>query len=138
MDYNTEKEVVDTQEQVVEENNANTQEVVVEENTTNAQNVVVESGNPNKANTLQIVGLILGILAIVICCCLACGGLVLGIAGLVCAILGNKQGVKNGIGTAGFICSIVAIALSVINMIIGALLPLLGMTVPNMQNLLNM
>ena len=42
------------------------------------------------ANGLQITGLILGIISIVFCCC-PYGALVLGIAGLVCSIIGNKE-----------------------------------------------
>lgn len=67
----------------------------------------------DKANTLQIVSLICGIAGIVMGCCVPYVGIVLGIIGLICAILGNKQG-KNGVGTGGLICSIIAIVLSII------------------------
>lgn len=67
----------------------------------------------NKANTLQIVSLICGIAGIVIGCCSPYVGIILGIVGLVCAILGNKQG-KSGVGTGGLICSIIAIVISII------------------------
>lgn len=43
-------------------------------------------------------------------------GLVLGIAGLVCAINGNKEG-SNGVGTAGIVCSIIGIILGVLMLI---------------------
>lgn len=77
----------------------------------------VESAEPAKANTLQIIGLVCGIAGIILGCCTGWVGLILGIAGLICAIFGNKQG-KTGVGTAGFICSIVAIVLSVIVLIV--------------------
>ena len=86
-----------------------------------------EVPGPNKANALQIIGLVLGIIGIVVCCCLACGGLVFGIAGLICSIIGNNQNGRNGIGTAGMVVSIVAIVLSIINMILGGVLSASGL-----------
>ena len=79
-----------------------------------------EVPGPNKANALQIIGLVLGIIGIVVCCCLACGGLVFG-------IIGNNQNGRNGIGTAGMVVSIVAIVLSIINMILGGVLSASGL-----------
>lgn len=61
--------------------------------------------NNNQNNTLSIVSLVLGILSILTCCC---GGLgvLLGVAGIVCAVLANKQG-KCGMATGGLVCSII-------------------------------
>ena len=61
-------------------------------------------------------GLVCGILAICFSCCYGVPGLVLGIAGLVCAINGNKEG-SNGVGTAGIVCSIIGIILGVLMLI---------------------
>ena len=82
---------------------------------------VVEPSQPDKANTLQIVGLICGIAGIVLSCCVPYIGIVLGIVGLVCAIIGNKQG-KTGVGTGGFVCSIIAIILGIVVFVIGFVL----------------
>lgn len=102
-------------------------------------NTITENYNevpgPNKANALQITGLVLSIVGIVVCCCLACGGLVLGIAGLVCSIIGNNQNGRNGIGTAGMVCGIVAIVLSIINMILGGIITSTGLYQEIMNNL---
>ena len=63
-------------------------------------NTITENYNevpgPNKANALQITGLVLSIVGIVVCCCLACGGLVLGIAGLVCSIKISRSPGRRG------------------------------------------
>lgn len=77
----------------------------------------VESNEPAKANALQIVGLVCGIIGIILGCCTGWGGLIFGIIGLICAIIGNKQG-KTGVGTGGMICSIIALVLSVLMLII--------------------
>ncbi len=77
-------------------------------------------GETGKANGMQIASLVLGILSIVLACCTSYIGSVFGIVGLILAILGNKQG-KHGIGTAGFVCSIVGIVIGIIMTIIGAL-----------------
>lgn len=76
----------------------------------------VEPSAPKSSNGLQIAGLVLGILGIVTCCCYGIVGIILSIAGLVCSILGNKEG-KTGIGTAGFVCSIIGIIFGVISLI---------------------
>lgn len=39
--------------------------------------------------------------------------MILGIAGLICAIMGNKRS-KTGVGTAGMVCSIIGLILGVI------------------------
>ena len=76
----------------------------------------------NSANGLQIAGLVLGIISIVACCCSG-GGIIFGIAGLVCSIMGNKDN-KHGIGIAGMVCSIIGIVFGIgylILFIIGAI-----------------
>lgn len=77
----------------------------------------VEPSEPAKANALQIVGLICGIAGIILGCCTGWGGLILGVIGLICAIIGNKQG-KTGVGTGGLVCSIISIVLSLIVVIV--------------------
>jgi len=66
----------------------------------------------NRTNGLQIAGLVCGILAICTSCCYGIPGIIFGIAGLICAIIGNNKG-KTGVGTAGLVCSIVGIVLGV-------------------------
>lgn len=66
-------------------------------------------------NTLAVVSLVLGIVSIITACC--CGiGFVLGIAGIICAVLANKKN-KSGIGTAGLICSIIGTVFGVFGII---------------------
>lgn len=76
----------------------------------------VYEGPDNKANGLQIAGLVCGILGICSCCCYGIPAVILGIAGLVCSLMGNKQS-KNGIGIAGLVCSIIGIILGCIGVI---------------------
>ena len=57
----------------------------------------------------SIAGLVFGIMAIPLDCCCA-SGLLFGIIGLILSIVGNKQH-KSGAGTAGLVCSIIAIVI---------------------------
>lgn len=70
--------------------------------------VPVQAANPN--NGMAIASLICGIVGILSCCC--CGiGFILGIVGLILAIVskGKNGGKMSGLAIAGLICSIVAI-----------------------------
>ena len=62
---------------------------------------IVNNSIGNKANGLQVAGLVCGILAICACCCYGVVSIVLGIAGLICAITGNSRG-KHGVGVGVF------------------------------------
>lgn len=73
-----------------------------------------KGGNPT--NGLQIAGLVCGILAICTCCCYGLPAVILGTAGLICAIMGNNRG-KTGVGTAGLVCSIIGLILGVIGVV---------------------
>ena len=66
------------------------------------------NGGENKANGKQIASLVFGILAICSSCCYGVPGVIFGIVGLVLAILGNKEN-KHGIGIAGLVCSIIGL-----------------------------
>lgn len=88
-----------------------------QDNTSNMQyQVPIENVPDNKANGLQIAGLVCGILAICSSCCYGITGIILGIAGLICSIMGNKNN-KNGVGIAGLVCSIIGIVLGVVILI---------------------
>lgn len=66
------------------------------------------NGMENKANGKQIAGLVFGILAICSSCCYGVPGVIFGIVGLVLSILGNKEN-KHGVGIAGLVCSIIGL-----------------------------
>jgi len=88
-----------------------------QDNTSNVPNQVpIENVQNNKANGLQIAGLVCGILAIVSSCCYGVPGIILGIAGLICSIMGNK-GNSNGVGIGGIVCSIIGLILGVVMLI---------------------
>lgn len=72
-----------------------------------------DEGRSNGTNGLQIAGMVCGILAICLSCCYGILGVCLGIAGLICAILGNREG-SNGVGIAGIVCSVIGIILGII------------------------
>lgn len=71
---------------------------------------------PKQTNSLAIVSLVLGIISIVLGCCGSWIAIVLGIGGIVCAVMANKQG-KTGMAKAGLICSIVGIVLAIVVLI---------------------
>lgn len=84
-----------------------------QDNTANIpyQTVPVPADNGSgKANGLQVASLILGIFSIVLCCCYGVPSIILGIVGIICAIMGNKES-KSGVGTGGLVCSIIGIVL---------------------------
>lgn len=88
-----------------------------QDNTANIPNQVpIENVSDGKANGLQIAGLVCGILAICTSCCYGIVGIILGIAGLICSIMGNKSN-KNGVGTAGLVCSIIGLILGIIMLV---------------------
>lgn len=105
-----------------EQNTQNTENTVNTESTQysnyqdNTANVVYQEtastpDSGNKASGMQIASLVLGILSICFCCCYGFPGLIMGIIGLVCGIKGNKER-KNGVGTAGVICSVIGLIFS--------------------------
>lgn len=71
---------------------------------------------PKKNNSLAVVSLVLGIISIVLGCCGSWIAIVLGIGGIVCAVMANKEG-KTGMAKAGLICSIVGIVLAIVMLI---------------------
>lgn len=88
-----------------------------QDNTANIPYQVPIEDVPNsKTNGLQIAGLVCGILAICTSCCYGIVGIILGIAGLICSIIGNKNG-KNGVGIAGLVCSIIGLILGIVMLI---------------------
>lgn len=102
----------------MDENNQNSQYSNYQDYTSNVpyQQSSANNGGGNKANGLQIAGLVCGILAICTSCCYGVPGIILGIAGLICAIVGNNRG-KSGVGTAGLVCSIIGLILGVVALI---------------------
>ncbi len=71
-----------------------------------------DNGAENKANGKQIAGLVFGILAICCSCCYGVPGIIFGIVGLILSIMGNKEN-KHGIGVAGLVCSIIGLVCGV-------------------------
>ena len=98
---------------------------------------------PVTTNGLQIAGLVCGILAIVSCWCYGIFGIVFGIAGLICSIIGNKKG-KTGVGTAAMVCSIIGLILGVIALIyfvivLGAAFSMMGsMDMSELESMMEM
>lgn len=72
----------------------------------------------NKADTLAIVGLVCGILAIVLACCTSYIGAFPGIAGIVCSVMSKKKNGKTGMATAGLVCSIIGVVIAVVYTIV--------------------
>ena len=83
----------------------------------NTANIPYQPSAPDRGaegtNGLQIAGLVCGILSICACCCYGIPSIILGVAGLICSIIGNNQS-KSGVGVAGLVCSIVGMILGAI------------------------
>lgn len=77
----------------------------------------VAAEQPKKTNSLAVVSLVLGIIAIVLGCCGSWIAIVLGIGGIVCAVLANKEE-KTGMAKAGMICSIIGIILAIVVLVV--------------------
>lgn len=62
------------------------------------------------SNTKAVISLILGIAGLVLCCCLGAPSVILGIIGVILAILSknDNQGQMDGMAIAGLILSIIA------------------------------
>uniref|UniRef100_UPI004056D9B7 hypothetical protein n=1 Tax=Acetatifactor sp. TaxID=1872090 RepID=UPI004056D9B7 len=69
----------------------------------------------NGTSGVAVVSLVMGIISIVFSCCYG-AGVIFGIVGIICAVVGKKNG-KSGILTAGLICSIIGTVLSVLVLI---------------------
>lgn len=84
----------------------------------NTANIPYQPSAPDRGaegtNGLQIAGLVCGILSIRACCCYGIPSIILGVAGLICSIIGNNQS-KSGVGVAGLVCSIVGLILGAIS-----------------------
>ncbi len=74
---------------------------------------------PKKTDALAIVSLVLGIVSIVMSCCYTYLGIALGIGGIICSVMSNKKQ-KSGLATAGMVCSIIGLVLSVLLLIFSA------------------
>lgn len=79
---------------------------------------VVEAAPEKKADACAIISLIVGILSILLACCYPYVGVVLAIVGIVLAVVSKKKNGKSGLATAGLICSIVGVALTIIMIIL--------------------
>lgn len=73
---------------------------------------------PKKTDTLAIVSLILGIISIVACCYIYVA-IPLGIGGIVCSVISKKKQ-KSGLATAGMICSIIGIVITILAIVFSA------------------
>lgn len=81
----------------------------------NSENVA--GGEKKPLNTQALLGMIFGIAALVFCWSYGFGVLC-GIAGLILSLMARKKEPKNGMATAGLICSIIGIALGVILLVV--------------------
>ena len=76
--------------------------------------------NSGGGSWMAVVSLILGIISIVLCCIWYIS-LIAGVVSIVLAILYNKNNGRNGMSTAGLVCSIIGIILAIAIIVIAAL-----------------
>ena len=73
------------------------------------QSTSYSEGNVSgSASGVQIASFVLGVLSLLFGFCYGLPSIIMGIIGLICAIVGNRKN-KHGIGTAGLVCSIVGL-----------------------------
>ena len=68
--------------------------------------------NGDGGQGMAIASMILGIVSIVLCCAWYIS-LICAVAGIVLGVLHNKKGAKSGMDTAGIVCSVIGIVLTV-------------------------
>lgn len=83
--------------------------------TDNVSNIPAPEENTKKANGYQIASLVLGITGLVLICCGGILSIMLGTAGIVCAVIGNSKKGAVGIGVAGLVCSIISVVFGVLS-----------------------
>lgn len=98
------------------QNNQTTQDnnqVYYQDNTAQYNNAYIAPPTDNSSGVtpgLAIAGLVMGIISIVLVCC--CGvGIVFAIAGLIMALIANKNQ-RSGVGVAALVCSIIGLVLN--------------------------
>ncbi len=86
----------------------------------NAPNNEINNQAPNPNNGLAIASLVLGILSIILCCCISVLGIITGIPAIILAVLSKKSngGKMSGLAIAGLICGIFGLVLSIVGFIL--------------------
>lgn len=89
-----------------------------QDNTSNVQQYQAPPQNEGSGGTngMQVASLVLGIIGIPASCCYGLGFL-LGLIGLILAIVGNKKNKGSGIGIGGLVCSIIAMIIGLLMLI---------------------
>jgi len=99
----------------------NEQENMYQDNTATVTETVapvVEEVPEKKTDALAVISLVTGIISLLLMCCYPYVGIFFAIAGIILAIVSKKKNGKSGLATAGLICSIIGVVLSVIMLIL--------------------
>ena len=85
-----------------------------------SQDSIYAQPGENRSRVKEILALVFGILAILISCCCTYLGIGLGIAGIVMAVLSknDNNGQMPGMALGGMICSILAIVICVVSIVL--------------------
>lgn len=77
----------------------------------------------SSTNIKAILSLVFGILSIILCCCYGIIGAIVGIVGIVMAVLSKKDnmGRFSGMAIAGLVCSVIGVVLGAIYLILWAI-----------------
>ena len=90
-----------------------------------------------KKNSFNIASLVLGIVGIVAACCInEYFAIVCGIAAIVFRVMSKKQGLSDGMSTAGLICGIISICIAVLGIISNIVLLVLLETYPELSQMI--
>ncbi len=117
-------------------NSQNEQNNNYQDYTSNQQYYQPQQQPPKQNNVLAIVGMILGIVSIPAGCC-GWYSLLLGIPGLICAIISRKKG-KSGMSVAGIVCSIIGIIIGILMTVMAYALIAILATEPEFQKIFQM
>ena len=79
---------------------------------------VNNNGGKKGTDTYSLLSMILGILSLVLCCCVNYVPLALGVAAIVLYAMAKKNGTANGMAVAGLVCGIIGVVFGLISVVI--------------------
>ena len=79
---------------------------------------VNNNGGKKGTDTYSLVSMILGILSLVLCCCVNYVPIILGVAAIVLYAMAKKNDTANGMAVAGLVCGIIGVVFGLIGVVL--------------------